>query len=518
MDDLVQKRDPASSDYERPFRKWKCAGGINGKPCSRGPSCEGVCGATSACEPIKREDRWYCTRDTLSGGPCQDGPLPDGQCACQETPCIPELSARAIRRRTIWWAILLMLGVVTSGVGGAWTWRFINPGTVADHHVTIEQCDVCHSETMNHGFAHWMAAFFDEANVVTENQRCTNCHELGSSPQTAHGLTMAELVLKTTRAQEKVAAEKISPPLFTEDNVACATCHKEHQMGEKINRESCNSCHVNNSTTFPAAHPPFESFPYKRRTALIFDHSSHFNQHFDKEAERAPELCLDCHHADSEGRRMEVKSYQQTCQACHDKQITGDDRATGPKGIPFFVLPGIDVETLAESNIHIGQWPLFAEGKITPLMQDLLLEQPFHMLDSIDLMDLQVVDETTRQKTSELAWAIKTFLYDLSVNGPEAVLKTRLENQLGRQATQSELSALAASLPVAVLQDAVDDWFPNLADEVQAYREGRTVFSAAYDPSEDIDSVSKEALQDFVEVVSDDSNDSPISKALHVLG
>lgn len=403
MDDLIQKRDPASSHYERPFRKWKCAGGAEGQACSRGPTCDGVCGATSACAPIKKEDRWYCSRDESSGGTCQNGPLPDGQCACQETPCIPELSLRAQRGRTVRWALLFIISIVALGVGGAWTYSFINPGTVAEHHITIEECDVCHSEVMSHGFAHWAATLFDDVEVAIENQRCANCHELGSSPQTAHGFTVAELAFKTERASNKSTLPEAIPPYFSENEIPCATCHKEHQFGEKINLESCNSCHIDNSNVFPDTHPPFDSFPYKRRTALIFDHTSHLSRHFEKEIKQAPSFCLDCHTTDLEGRRMETKPYETTCKACHDKQISGETRATGPKGIPFFVLPGIDVESLAEKGINIGQWPLFAEGKLTPLMQDFLLGKAFNQIETIDLLDLQSADKNTLQETYELA-------------------------------------------------------------------------------------------------------------------
>ena len=497
MDDLLQKRDPASSRYERPFRKWQCAGGENGKPCMRGPDGQGRCGATQACEPIKKQGRWYCTRSENNGGPCQSGPLPDGQCACRETPCVPELSAASVKRRVIGWALLLILGAVTLGVGGAWTYRFIDPGRVAGHHVTIEQCDVCHSQTMNQGFAHWATALFDPVDIAMENQGCVRCHEMGRSPHTAHSYPLDILAQKTELRQQAVLTEQRgllaqsqalltqgqtlsgsqSLPLFTDSEVACASCHKEHQIDQTIQVASCNACHIDQHNRFPDTHPEFQSFPYQQRTALIFDHSSHFTRHFDKEQQQAPKLCLDCHTADSEGRRMEVKPYSQTCAACHDVQITGEERAVGPKGIPFFVVPGIDSETLFEKGAQIGYWPAFAEGRVTPLMQDLLFGETFSQLETVDLLDLSTAEQDVLRQAHQLAWAVKLFLYDLITQGPEATLKQRLEQQLQRPATPQEVSALSATLPLDVVQNAVNEWFPDLANEVKAYRQGYFTFS-----------------------------------------
>ena len=477
MDDLLQKRDPASSRYERPSRKWQCAGGINGKPCMRGPDSRGKCGATQACEPIKKHGRWYCTRSENHGGPCQSGPLPDGQCACRETPCIPELSVASVKRRVIGWALLLILGVVTLGVGGTWTYRFIDPGRVAGHHVTIEQCDVCHSQTMNKGFAHWTAALFDPVDIGMENQGCVRCHDLGSSPHTAHSYPLDILAQKTEFRLQVVLSEPQAPPLFTDNEVACATCHKEHQIDQTIQVSSCNACHIDQHNRFPDTHPEFQSFPYQQRTALIFDHSSHFTRHFDKEQQQAPKLCLDCHTADSEGRRMEVKPYSQTCAACHDIQITGEERAIGPKGIPFFVVPGIDSEALFERGGQIGHWPAFAEEKVTPFMQELLLGETFSQLETADLLDLSTAEKNVLQQTYRLAWAVKLFLYDLITRGPEVTLKQRLEQKLQRPVTVQEVSALSATLPLDVVQNAVNEWFPDLANEVNAYQEGHFSFS-----------------------------------------
>ena len=46
------------------------------------------------------------------------------------------------------------------------------------------------------------------------------------------------------------------------------------------------------------------------------------------------------------------------------------------KGVPFFNVPGIDAETLAAHSMSIGEWPTFADSKLTPFMEVLLASDP----------------------------------------------------------------------------------------------------------------------------------------------
>jgi hypothetical protein len=64
---------------------------------------------------------------------------------------------------------------------------------------------------------------------------------------------------------------------------------------------------------------------------------------------------------------MAVVPFAQTCATCHLDQIIGKERATGPKGIAFLSLPGMDLETLRSKNAPIGEWPELSEAEITPL-------------------------------------------------------------------------------------------------------------------------------------------------------
>ena len=50
-------------------------------------------------------------------------------------------------------------------------------------------------------------------------------------------------------------------------------------------------------------------------------------------------------------------------------QIIGKGRASGPKGIAFLSLPGIDLETLRAKRVDIGEWPEASEAGLTPFMR-----------------------------------------------------------------------------------------------------------------------------------------------------
>ena len=48
---------------------------------------------------------------------------------------------------------------------------------------------------------------------------------------------------------------------------------------------------------------------------------------------------------------MAVAPFEQTCAGCHLDQILGKERVSGPKGIAFLSLPGLDLQTLKKNNL-----------------------------------------------------------------------------------------------------------------------------------------------------------------------
>ncbi len=73
------------------------------------------------------------------------------------------------------------------------------------------------------------------------------------------------------------------------------------------------------------------------------------------------------------------------------------------KGVAFFTVPGIDAETLAAKGISIGEWPKFADAKLTPFMELLLDRQPAMRaarakLRGVDLLDLTQGDARSNSR------------------------------------------------------------------------------------------------------------------------
>lgn len=69
---------------------------------------------------------------------------------------------------------------------------------------------------------------------------------------------------------------------------------------------------------------------------------------------------------------MLVQEFQQTCAACHAGQIKGEGSPS--KGLAFFSVPELDVDTLESKGHRIGEWPHTGQSgdKVTPFMELLL--------------------------------------------------------------------------------------------------------------------------------------------------
>ena len=164
-----------------------------------------------------------------------------------------------------------------------------------------------------------------------------------------------------------VAASTALFPRVSEggEPLPCATCHREHHGTDwqltQMSNQRCSSCHQAQFTSFADDHPTFSSYPYDRRTRIVFDHTTHIDRHFKETAnvENAPEQCRDCHEPDQRGELMLVKSFEQVCGACHGGQVAGDGRA-GSKGVAFLSVPGLDIAGLREHDAAIGEWPEFS--------------------------------------------------------------------------------------------------------------------------------------------------------------
>ncbi|MFQ5763951.1 MAG: hypothetical protein ACE5GT_03395 [Rhodospirillales bacterium] len=487
----LQKFDFLSSAYQRPNQEWVCGRQAEGRPCQIGPDAKGVCRADYECQPMKRDDRWHCTRSDYAGGRCEKGPFPDSTC-CRPVPrCRPVMNWRArpkaMGRRVAALTFGLLL-ILLAGSGGP---AFIDPGPITFQHAGVKDCGGCHT-AFSKGATAWVRAAFAENTDVDDSKLCLACHDLGQNVFQPHSLSPFQLAALTENVNtttigswamtSATAAMVLGPPHKDGGELSCMTCHREHHGNAfdltAMRDSRCQVCHTFQFTSLSQGHPEFFDYPYNRRTRIVFDHASHIEKHFRDRAMRraAPKECKSCHTPDANGRLMLINGFDDNCVACHGGQVEGVGRATA-KGLPVLNVPGLDVLTLEERQIDIGAWPEDADGEMTPFMDFLLAGDKEYdaartTLAGLDLLDLTDAGDAQIAAVEALAWRVKELLFDLAVDGLPA-LKPRLEAALGRGLRMAEIAELAGLLPVDAVRSAQKSWFPGLARDVLRHRQTR---------------------------------------------
>jgi len=178
--------------------------------------------------------------------------------------------------------------------------RFLTPGPLTSAHGAIENCNACHTKSGS-GKLSWLQGLVP-GDPHADSQACLTCHKMPDTAFNAHSAS-AEVLNRSTKRLTKIAAEIPAPhwaraqsAAFPTHDVAtrglnCATCHQEHRGAgfklSKISNEQCQSCHVVKFDSFDGHHPEFESYPFKRRTPIIYDHTSH-GKHFSEVGNKDP--------------------------------------------------------------------------------------------------------------------------------------------------------------------------------------------------------------------------------------
>lgn len=287
--------------------------------------------------------------------------------------------------------------------------QILSPGPLISAHSTIEACSACHTQSKPGNFGWLHRIMHDES--ANDVQACVTCHKVKGDVRFAHTAQKSELDsakerhLKLSSQIPKPLSAQMRNIIFPQQhlqtgNLPCASCHREHQGAdfnlEAISNDQCQACHAVQFDSFDGDHPTFDNYPFKRRTRLIYDHAGHFGKHFPETKARNPQAiipntCSSCHESQKEGRQMMVASFDQTCSSCHLGQISGKERASGPKGVAYLTLPGIDMVTLRSRQAAIGEWPEFSEAEVTPFMKVLLSRNPegAELVEEIGKLDLQ---------------------------------------------------------------------------------------------------------------------------------
>ncbi len=364
---------------------------------------------------------------------------------------------------------------------------FLMPGPLASAHGAIENCSACHTKSGS-GKLSWVHGLV-AGDSLADSKACLTCHKMPNTAFNAHS-TSAGALKRSTERLTKIAAGSPAPQSARAQNIAfpthdvvarglyCATCHQEHQgvhvSLNKISNERCRSCHVVKFDSFDGHHPKFENYPFKRRTRIIYDHAGHFDKHFPEVAKkhparRIPATCSTCHDSREDKRVMAVAPFEQTCSGCHLDQIIGKERASGPKGIAFLTLPGLDLQTLKQKNASIGEWPAASEAELTPFMKVMISRNErgralVETVDGLNLQDLTSASDDQIKAVTNLVWEIKGLFYAL-ITGKASDVLADLDIG-GAKLSVNLVADLTASIPRDVVISAHQQWLPNLAIEM----------------------------------------------------
>jgi hypothetical protein len=365
--------------------------------------------------------------------------------------------------------------------------RFLMPGPLTSGHAAIENCSTCHTN-ISSGKLSWIHGLV-AADPLADSKACLSCHKMPDTALNAHGAS-TKVLKQSTERLTRIAALSTAPlsaraqsiAFPTHDVIAgglyCATCHQEHKGVSfnlnRISNEQCRSCHVVKFDSFDGHHPNFENYPFRRRTRIIYDHAGHFDKHFPEvakkePAKRIPTTCSTCHDSGNDKRVMAVVPFERTCTSCHLDQIISKERVSGPKGIAFLTLPGLDLQTLKEKNAPIGEWPETSEAALTPFMKVMISRNDrgralIKAVDSLNFQDLTQASDDQLKAVSNLVWEIKGLFYAL-IKGKLSDVLADLDIGGGANLSASLVADLIANIPRDVVISAQQQWLPNLPAE-----------------------------------------------------
>ena len=260
-------------------------------------------------------------------------------------------------------------------------------------------------------------------------------------------------------------------------DVSCEMCHTEHKGAladiVEINDVQCASCHKDKFTSFSRGHPAFsDRFPYFRRTAIRFDHASHFAKHFADQrfTDRAPPTCAACHGASTDKRSLVRAGFEKTCAACHGNQMA--QRELVLLRLPEFPEPGIDREIVLDA---CGPTPDEIEKLIERNEERLAAEEA-------ERMEEEEEEEEYESVSDEEKSIVGAYLLDVTADDPDEYTEPMQElilamadggvdllaESVDERAGEAVSGGLLAGLNPEVVKRVACAWAANLGYEAPA--------------------------------------------------
>jgi len=474
---VLQSSHYKDSQYERPSQKWLCGHQrTDGVSCWAGPDGKGNCSGGSQCEPTKKGDRWHCTRPNYLGGKCREGPYSNGTCCMQLTKCRPHLSTESRRWLiTKWWVSVVLVGILVILLGPDKE-DFLSAGELSSpHRIEDGACKDCHSFGESELWD-WPGIFLSESAATHQDKLCVKCHEKDRFQMSTHGLHVDQLkqISLTSHLQSNTRDNKIEV-----DTPECSNCHSEHKGNSnqlaQVDDRQCQTCHVDNVAGLTEGHAEFTDYPYNRKTRIFYDHYTHEDDYFEDD-KNAHEDCTGCHIVGISGKYMGLKNFEIVCGACHNDQFR---KKPNVREFAMFTIPGLDLATLKENDIIIGDWPVQSKAKLTPYMTLMLatdksLQVDLTVVSEVNLRDLSGANTEQLISVSKVALAIKLMYQELLTTGRKGFIK-KLKLINGDDNKLENSVTLAKFLPISEIKNLTSLGFPNMKKEVKYLKENGTL-------------------------------------------
>jgi predicted CXXCH cytochrome family protein len=478
----LQQTGFKESRYERPNQKWVCGWTCQGKPCSVGPDGRGRCtaGEQANCKPQQKGDRWICTRLTVFGGPCENGPTPQGKC-CHPQPeqliCQPRLSLRARRVRVVFMSLALAIGLLAFLLIGPWRMSFISPGKLSNAHAELKgpdgavtNCASCHiaADNISDSGGSLINATLLPSNALGESEKCAKCHfqtEHGTDPHAhfVHSMNPEDLKQRTEDIEQNPAGARRSlavwisnPPVTSNNQMACASCHREHQgrhhnLTQMTNRQ-CQVCHKAKFKSFGGDHAEFKN--QRPRQGIAFDHLLHRPKMLGAGTGFDCAMCHGTDHREQIGKQMPLNKrvLKYACASCHKT-----DLKQAPATISLVKLPLMEPDVPWWDNAMASQdeeeaispilWLMLAgDNQALAPLSAMWSSARFEASPTLDLLENPDLDEEKgAQLQTQLAKAFKKLILELSHDDAKP-LQDRLAQALGLKPDHRAVVALVKQL------------------------------------------------------------------------